>query len=147
MRPTGIALVAVPIAAVLSVPCATASDRATGWYGGIELGGAKLGDLRFLGQSNDVPTNCDGHFPPVEVNGQTLPLDHADCNQGAEEWTNELAIGVGPLLGMQWGYAWPTVHIEAEYLRRCHGRRGSNVTVEGDKQAEFVLGEERLDAP
>ncbi len=148
MRPTVIALGAAAIAAVLSVPYATAEDPATGWYGGIEVGGAKPGKLRILGHSNDVPTNCDGHFPPVVVNGQSLPLPlrHADCNPGTEEWTSQLAIGAGRLLALQWGYAWPTVRVEAEYLRRHHGRRGGNVTVEGDKQAEFVLGEERLDA-
>ncbi len=148
MRPTVIALATAAIATMLTVPYATAADRATGWYGGVEVGGGKPGSLRILGQSNDVPTNCDGHFPPVVVNGQALPLppDHADCNQGTEEWTNQLAIGVGRLLGLQWGYAWPTVRVEAEYLRRRHRPRGGDVTVEGDKQAEFVLGEERLDA-
>lgn len=148
MRPTVVTLVAAAILAVLSVPYATAADRDTGWYGGIEVGGGKPGALRILGQSDDVPTNCDGHFPPVEINGQALPLplSHADCNQGTEEWTNELHVEVGSLLGLQWGYAWPAVRIEAEYLRRRHGRRGGNVAVVGGKQAEFVLGEERLDA-
>ena len=139
---------AAAIAVVLSVSPNAAADPATGWYGGIEVGDAKPGDLRIFGQSNDIPTNCDGHFPPVVVNGQALPLplDHPDCNRGAEAWTNRLDIGAGRLLGLQWGYAWPTVRVEAEYLHRHHGRRGGNVTIEGDKQAEFVLGEERLDA-
>ena len=77
MRQTVIALVAAAIAVVLSVSPTAAADLPTGWYGGIEVGGAEPGDLRIFGQSNDVPTNCDGHFPPAVVNGQALPLPPA----------------------------------------------------------------------
>ncbi len=132
---------------LLAAPDVAAQSWRSGWYGGLDVGVALPRDIDIRGRTDDIPTNCDGHFPDVEVDGRTLPLplDHPDCAPGAEGWENHFDIDGGPLLGFHAGYAWRALRIEAEYVHRRHGGNRSASTITGsDKQAEFVFGAERL---
>ena len=132
---------------MLGTPEAGAQSARSGWYGGLEIGAALPGAIGIRGRSDDVPTNCDGHFPAVVLDGRTLPLplDHPDCVGQSEGWTSRFDIGSGPLLGLQAGYAWRSFRFEAEFSHRRHsGNRSDSTITAGDKEAEFVHGVERL---
>ena len=142
-----ILLFAAGAAALPGIPEAGAQNPRAGWYGGIEIGAALPGGIGIRGRSDDVPTNCDGHFPDIVLDGRMLPLalDHPDCTGPAEGWRSRFDIGNGPLLGLQAGYAWRSLRFEAEYSHRRHAGGSSDSTITaGDKQAEFVYGVEEL---
>lgn len=134
-------------AALLGSPEAGAQRARSGWYGGLEIGAAVPGAIGIRGHSDDVPTNCDGHFPDIVLDGRTLPLplDHPDCTGEAEGWMSRFDIGSGPLIGLHAGYARGLYRFEAEFSHRRHGGNRSDSTITaGDKQAEFVHGVEQL---
>lgn len=143
----GLSCAVLASAALLATADARGQDRPAGWYVGVELGIAAPADIGIRGTSDDVPTNCDGHFPPLEVDGRTLPLplDHPECAPGAESWTSRFDTERGASVGLQAGYAWRAFRFEAAYTRRHHGGDRSASTVVGDKEAEFVETAERLD--
>ena len=145
IRLTG--LFVVGVASLLALPEAGAQSARSGWYGGVEIGAALPGAISIRGRSDDVPTNCDGHFPDIAIDGTTLPLplDHPDCTGPAEGWRSHFDITHGPLLGLQAGYGWRSWRFEAEYSHRRHAGGSSDSTVTaGDKEAEFVYGVEEL---
>jgi len=138
---------AAGVAALLGIPEAGAQSARSGWYGGLEVGAASPGAIGIRGRSDDVPTNCDGHFPDMVLDGRMLPLalDHPDCTGPAEGWRSRFDISSGPLLGLQAGYAWQSWRFEAEYSHRRHAGGSSDSTITaGDKEAEFVYGVEEL---
>lgn len=118
-----------------------------GWYVGLGLGIAVPDEVDVRGRTDDVPTNCDGHFPPAEVDGRKLPLplQHPDCRPGTEGWTSRFDLERGALIAVQAGYVWRSLRLEAEYTQRRHGGDRSTSAVVGDKEAEFVLADEWLD--
>ena len=135
------------VAALLGIPEAGAQSARSGWYGGLEIGAALPGAIGIRGHSDDVPTNCDGHFPGIMLDGRMLPLplDHPDCTGEAEGWRSRFDIGGGPLLGLHVGYAWRSLRFEAEFSHRRHtGNRSDSTITAGDKEAEFVYGVEQL---
>lgn len=148
-RPGGglIRMLAAGAALLIAATDAAGQSGRAGWYVGLEAGVSVPRDIDLRGTSDDVPTNCDGHFPAVEIDGRTLPLPlhHSECNRSAEGWASRFGIGRGSLLGAQAGYVWRALRLEAEYVRRRHGgeRSASSVTA-GDKEAEFVHAVERL---
>ena len=142
-----ILLFAAGAAALLGIPEAGAQNPRSGWYGGIAIGAALPGHIGIRGRSDDVPTNCDGHFPDIVLDGRMMPLalDHPHCAGPAEGWRSRFDIGNGPLLALQAGYAWRSWRFEAGYSHRRHAGGSSDSTITaGDKQAEFVYGVEEL---
>ena len=140
-------LFVVGVTALLGSPDARAQGTRSGWYAGLEIGAAVPGAITIRGHSDDVPTNCDGHFPDIALDGRMLPLplDHRDCVGEAEGWRSRFDIARGALLGFQAGYAWRSYRFEAEFSHRRHGGNRSDSTITaGDKEAEFVYGIERL---
>ena len=134
-------------AVLLGSPEAGAQSARSGWYGGLEIGAAVPGAIGIRGRSDDVPTNCDGHFPDIVLDGRTLPLppDHPDCSAPGDGWRSRFDIGSGPLIGLHAGYARGPYRFEAEFSHRRHGGNRSDSTITaGDKEAEFIHGVERL---
>ena len=135
------------VAILLGSSEAAAQSARSGWYGGLEIGAAVPGVIGIRGRSDDVPTNCDGHFPDIVLGGRTLPLppDHPDCSAPGDGWRSRFDIGSGPLIGLHAGYARGPYRFEAEFSHRRHGGNRSDSTITaGDKEAEFVHGVERL---
>ena len=137
----------VLIAAMFLAATAHAKGGIEGWYGGLDLGLAAPRDLDIRGTSDDVPTNCDHHLGQATVNGQDLPLplDDPRCARGLEGWKTSFNLDNGPLVGLNAGYAWRGLRLEAEYFYRQHGGdySGSEIT-SGDKQPEFIQSGERI---
>ena len=138
-------VLAAGAALLLGSAVAGAQTSRSGWYGGVEIGAALPEAIGIRGHSDDVPTNCDGHFPDIVLDGRTLPLplDHPDCAGEAEGWMSRFDIDSGPLIGLHAGYAWGSYRFEAEISHRRHGGNRSDSTITaGDKEAEFVHGVE-----
>lgn len=127
---------------------AYAQTPAEGWYLGVDLGAAVAPQLNTLGTDNDVPTNCDQHWPPVSVGGVSLPLplDHPSCARSQDTWRSSVDIGTGSRMGFGVGYAFPRWRLETGYVWRQHAGGsdvGENV---GDKTVEFSYSAERFSA-
>lgn len=127
---------------------ACAQTRQEGWYVGVDFSAAVAPRLNTLGTDNDVPTNCDQHFPPVRVGGVALPLplDHPGCARSQDTWRSGVDIGTGSRIGFDVGYAFPQWRLEAGYAWRQHA--GGSVVGEnvGDKTVEFSYSAERFSA-
>ena len=96
--------------------------------------------------TRDVPTNCDQHLPRATVNidgrNEILPFPLSDprCARGQDHWENSFDLDNGPLLGLNVGYAWRGLRLEAEYFYRQHGGDVSGLEItSGDKNDEFFL--------
>ena len=140
-------LLAIATSWLLAPGAADALEAHGGWYAGIEVGLAVPRELNTLAGDTDVPTNCDGHFPLIVLDGERLPLPLSDprCARGQDQWANAFDLDNGPLVGIHVGYAWRGTRVEAEVLRRDQGgdeAGGQNVA--GDKQVEFVETGERM---
>ena len=119
------------VTALLGILKTGARSARSGWYGGIETGSARTGATGVRGQCEDVPTNCDGHFPNMVLDGRALPvtLDHLDCAGPAEGWRSRFEIGRGPLVRLQAVGAWRLLHFKAGFSDRSHPRNRSDSTI------------------
>ena len=135
------------VAAMLLATVARAQDEREGWYGGLDLGMAVPRDMDTRPAHTGIPTNCDQHFSSVTVGDETLPLDLSDprCARGQDKWENSFDLDNGSLLGLNVGYAWRGLRLEAEYFYRQHGGEYSAVgTLSGGKETEVVRFGERI---
>ena len=151
MNKTSPVLFALAAALPLASADVRAEDGREGWYGGLDLGIAMPHDMDTRARDTDVPTNCDQHLDEATVNidgtEETLPLPRDDprCARGQDQWENRFDLDNGPLLGLNAGYAWRGLRVEAEYFYRQHGGEyvsGQNTS--GNKQVEFIETGERI---
>lgn len=144
MNKTMLMLPALTAAMLLAAASARAADGRGGWYGGLDLGVAMPRDMDTRAGDTDVPTNCDQHFS--ETPGPRLPLSDPRCARGQDKWENSFDLDSGPLLGLNVGYAWNGLRLEAEYFYRRHGGEFSDLAFSaGDKTPEFVRSREKID--
>ncbi len=146
MNKTTPALSALAVAMLLAATDARAENGRAGWYGGLDLGMAMPHEMDARARDSDVPTNCDQHLPRATVNidGRNailpFPLSDPGCARGQDHWENSFDLDNGPLLGLNVGYAWSGLRLEAEYFYRQHGGDVSGLEItSGDKNDEFFL--------
>ena len=132
----------------LAALSATAAAAGNGWYLGADIGVALAQDVESTRINVGVPTNCDQWLGRATLNdGTSVPLPLEQCQPRELPGSpNDFDQKAGWLFGVNAGYAFGGLRLEAEYFHRRHGGEHLPLVVPGDpKQLEFTERSEEID--